>query len=85
MKRSEKFKASRLPRSSVTRDASCLSKAPPYGDLAKVRTKGMLAAKPPQIVVKTLKGDWTQNSGYHAVESWSSLTTSRQLKRQRTE
>ena len=39
----------------------------------------MLAAKPPQIVVKTLKGDWTQNSGYHAVESWLSLTTSRQL------
>ena len=58
---------------------------PSVRDLAKVRTKGMLAAKPPQIVVKTLKGDWTQNSGYHAVESWLSLTTSRQLKRQRTE
>ena len=39
----------------------------------------MLVTKPPQIVVKTLKGDWTQNSGYHAVKSWLSLTTSRQL------
>jgi ribose transport system substrate-binding protein len=29
--------------------------------------------------VKTLKGDWTQNSDYHAVKSWLSLTTSRQL------
>jgi ribose transport system substrate-binding protein len=26
-----------------------------------------------------LKGDWTQNSGYHAAKSWLSLTTSRQL------
>ncbi len=52
---------------------------PSVRDVAKVRTKGMLATKPPQIVVKTLKGDWTQNSGYHAVKSWLSLTTSRQL------
>jgi ABC-type sugar transport system substrate-binding protein len=52
---------------------------PSVRDVAKVRTKRMLATKPPQIVVKTLKGDWTQNSGYHAVKSWLSLTTSRQL------
>ena len=52
---------------------------PSVRDGAKVRTKGMLATKPPQIVVKTLKGDWTQNSGYHAVKAWLSLSTSRQL------
>ena len=52
---------------------------PSVRDVAKVRTKGMLATKPPQIIVKTLKGDWTQNSGYDAVKSWLSLSTSRQL------
>jgi len=52
---------------------------PSVRDVAKVRTKGMLATKPPGVNVKTLKGDWTQNSGYHAVKSWLSLSTSRQL------
>jgi ribose transport system substrate-binding protein len=52
---------------------------PAVRDVAKVRTKGMLQSKPSRIDVKTLKGDWTQNSGYHAVRSWLSLSTSRQL------
>jgi ribose transport system substrate-binding protein len=39
----------------------------------------MLLTKPPQVNVKTLKGDWTQDSGYHAIQSWLSLSTSRQL------
>jgi ribose transport system substrate-binding protein len=52
---------------------------PAVRDVAKVRTKGMLSTKPPGIAVKTLKGDWTQNSGYHAIKSWLSLSTSRQL------
>ena len=52
---------------------------PAVRDVAKVRTKGMLATKPSRVDVKTLKGDWTQNSGYHAVKSWLSLSTSRQL------
>jgi ribose transport system substrate-binding protein len=52
---------------------------PAVRDVAKVRTKGMLSAKPPRVNVKTWKGDWTQNSGYHAVKSWLSLSTSRQL------
>jgi hypothetical protein len=84
MKRSEKFKASRLPR---LRDQGCVLslEGPSVRYLAKVRTKGMLAAKPPQIVVKTLKGDWTQNSGYHAVKSWLSLNDVAATQRQRTE
>ncbi len=52
---------------------------PSVRDVAKIRTKGMLATKPPGIEVKTLKGDWTQKSGYHAIKSWLSLSTSRQL------
>jgi ribose transport system substrate-binding protein len=52
---------------------------PSVRDVAKSRTKGLLATKPSRVDVKTLKGDWTQNSGYHAIKSWLSLSTSRQL------
>ena len=52
---------------------------PSRGDVAKARTKGMMATKPPHVDVKSLKGDWTQKSGFHAIKSWLSLTTSRQL------
>lgn len=48
-------------------------------DVAKTRTKGMMLTKPPLVSVKTLRGDWTQRSGYHAIESWLSLSTSRDL------
>jgi ribose transport system substrate-binding protein len=53
---------------------------PSVRDVAKIRTKGMLATKPRGVEVKSLRGDWTQNSGYHAVRSWLSLSTSKQLK-----
>lgn len=52
---------------------------PATRDVARSRSKGMIATKPPAITVKSLKGDWTQQSGYHAVRSWLSLSTSRQL------
>ena len=52
---------------------------PSVRDVARIRAKGMLATKPPGVNVKTLKGDWTQNSGYHVVKSWLALSTSRQL------
>jgi ABC-type sugar transport system substrate-binding protein len=52
---------------------------PSVRDVTKLRTKGMLATKPSGVDVKTLKGDWTLNSGYLAVKSWLSLSTSRQL------
>jgi ribose transport system substrate-binding protein len=52
---------------------------PSVRDVAKSRTKGMMSTKPAAVEIKSLKGDWTQKSGYHAVKSWLSLSTSRQL------
>ncbi len=52
---------------------------PSVRDVAKIRTKGMMQTKPAGIEVKNLRGDWTQNSAYHAIKSWLSLTTSRQM------
>src|SRR5690349_2978185 len=51
----------------------------PARDVAKNRTKGMMSSKPAGVTVKTLKGDWTQQSGYHAIRSWLSLSTSKEL------
>ena len=51
----------------------------PSGNVAKLRTKGMLSTKPRSVDVKTVKGDWTQKSGHYAIKSWLSLSTSRQL------
>jgi ribose transport system substrate-binding protein len=48
-------------------------------DVAKLRTAGMLTTKPVAVDVKTLRGDWTQQSGYQAIKSWLSLSTSKQL------
>jgi ribose transport system substrate-binding protein len=52
---------------------------PGVRDVARIRTKGMMATKPQRVVIKTLKGDWTQRSGHHAMKSWLSLSTSRDL------
>lgn len=52
---------------------------PGIRDVARMRTKGMMETKPPGVVVKTLKGDWTQQSGYHAIHSWLALSTSRDM------
>ncbi|HTT19777.1 MAG TPA: substrate-binding domain-containing protein [Candidatus Sulfotelmatobacter sp.] len=62
-------------------DQGCVlcMEGPGVGDVARLRTKGMMAGKPPKVSVKTLKGDWTQRSGYNAVRSWLSLSTSREL------
>ena len=52
---------------------------PGVGDVARLRTKGMMASKPQRVSIKTLKGDWTQRSGHNAIRSWLSLSTSREL------
>jgi len=66
---------------SILGDEGCVLyiEGPGVRDVAKVRTKGMMATKPPRMRVKTLKGDWTQRSGYRAIESWLALSTSRDL------
>ena len=52
---------------------------PGVRDVSRLRTKGMMSTKPQGIVIKTLKGDWTQQSGFHAIRSWLSLSTSREM------
>ena len=63
-------------------DQGCVlyMEGPVLRDAAKNRAKGMLSTKPPRVDIKTLKGDWTQQSGYHAIKSWLALSTSKQLK-----
>jgi ribose transport system substrate-binding protein len=52
---------------------------PGVRDVARMRTKGMMSTKPARVTVKALKGDWTQQSGYHAIKQWLGLSTSREL------
>jgi len=52
---------------------------PTVRDVSRLRTQGMMASKPSGVTVKKLKGDWTQQSGFNAIKSWLSLSTSREL------
>jgi ABC-type sugar transport system substrate-binding protein len=52
---------------------------PTVRDVARLRTQGMMSTKPAKVTIKKLKGDWTQHSGYNAIKSWLSLSTSRDL------
>lgn len=52
---------------------------PSNTSVSGLRRKGLLSAKPIGVEMKTLKGDWTERSAHHAVKSWLSLSTSRQL------
>jgi len=67
--------------STILEDTGCVLyiEGPSVRDVARLRTKGMMSTKPAGITVKTLKGDWTQQSGYHAIKSWLALSTSREL------
>jgi ribose transport system substrate-binding protein len=50
---------------------------PTASDAAKLRTVGMRSKKPANIEVRTIKGRWTENSGYEALQAWLRLSTSR--------
>jgi ABC-type sugar transport system substrate-binding protein len=52
---------------------------PATGGAAHMRTEGMLAAKPSNVELKILKGDWTQSNAQRSVASWLALGTSRKL------
>ena len=45
---------------------------------AKQRAAGMQEAKPANVVVKTIKANWTEASAHKAVSAWLKLTTSQQ-------
>ncbi len=44
----------------------------------ELRGKGMMATKPANLQVRTLRGRWTEESGYEAVNAWLRLSTSHQ-------
>ena len=52
---------------------------PSTGGVAPLRTAGMVATKLTSIDIKTLKGDWTAESAYKAVNSWRRLSTAKHL------
>ena len=51
---------------------------PTETDAGKLRTAGMYETKPASIVLKTIKGNWTEASAFKAVTSWIRLSTSQQ-------
>ena len=53
---------------------------PSSSSAAILRSKGILSAKPSGVIMKVLKGDWSERSAHHAVKSWLSLSTSKELR-----
>jgi ABC-type sugar transport system substrate-binding protein len=51
---------------------------PANSSAAKERTAGMNATKPANIQVKSMRGNWTEESAYRAVTSWLRLRTSKE-------
>ncbi|HEU5401049.1 MAG TPA: sugar ABC transporter substrate-binding protein [Terriglobales bacterium] len=51
---------------------------PTNQDATRLRTAGFGETKPANIQLRTLKGHWTEASGYEAVASWLRLSTSHQ-------
>jgi ribose transport system substrate-binding protein len=49
---------------------------PPNSSAAKERTRGMNKTKPANIVVKSMRANWTEESAYKTVSSWLRLRTS---------
>jgi len=62
-------------------DEGCILhvEGPAVRNVANLRTKGMMSTRPERVTVKSLRGDWTHQSGYRVVKSWLSLSTSREL------
>jgi ribose transport system substrate-binding protein len=52
---------------------------PSSSSAANLRSKGILSTKPHGVTMKMLKGDWSERSAQHAVKSWLSLSTSKDL------
>jgi ribose transport system substrate-binding protein len=52
---------------------------PSTSQVARDRSHGMEQAKPKIVKLITLKGQWTEESAYKAVSSWTHLSTSQKL------
>ena len=52
---------------------------PTTASAAQDRTIGMAETKPANIQLRTMKGNWTQESAYAAISSWLRLSTSHSL------
>jgi ribose transport system substrate-binding protein len=50
---------------------------PASGSSSKLRLEGLMSSKPTNLELKTLRGQWTEESAYHAVHSWLKLSTSK--------
>ena len=57
-----------------------LQVAGPVGDISRKRTQGMLSSKPANLQLKTIRGNWTEESAYHAAVSWLRLSIARELR-----
>ena len=53
---------------------------PMTGGAAPLRMEGMMAAKPHNIELRPIKGDWTRASTRRSFANWLTLSTSRKLK-----
>jgi ribose transport system substrate-binding protein len=53
---------------------------PPNSPAAKERTRGMNKTKPANVQVKSMRGNWTEESAYKTVSSWLRLRTSQETK-----
>lgn len=59
--------------------AALYIQGPSTSSVARFRTLGMEQAKPKNVKLVTLKGQWTEDSGHRAVSSWMNLSTSQKL------
>jgi ribose transport system substrate-binding protein len=53
---------------------------PPNSSAAKERTRGMNKTKPGNIQIKSMRGNWTEESSYRTVSSWLRLRTSQETR-----
>ncbi|MFZ0731683.1 MAG: substrate-binding domain-containing protein [Candidatus Sulfotelmatobacter sp.] len=51
---------------------------PANSSAARERTAGMMRTKPANIQIKSMRGNWTEESAYKAVSSWLRLRTSQE-------
>jgi ribose transport system substrate-binding protein len=50
---------------------------PSAGSAARLRAQGTIAKKPLNVELKSIKGNWTEESGHRTIASWLKLSTSK--------